>query len=387
MSSWPLPRSLQTATVALPPTRPRLTTKQLPPSTDRPDVPAAQRLLAWVPPNRPPLPPFHDPVKVSEVMIASWAKSTLEGYAAAVLHWYAWATAVALPARLTFPIKSTELISFIASSSGIYHGNTISKWVSGLRAYHIIHGSSMDSKNEAVLQALRGALRQTPASAIKPPRIPYTAAILIALRPAFRLAEPFDAAVWALLLAAFWGLARLGELTIPSQAAYSTRFHAPRERILGHKIRGLVHATISLPWTKTDAQGGQLVLSVQREPICPVLALRTHIRLNPGPPTAHIFSHGPKLLPMTRAAFTARVHQAAAQTQQPILSGHSLRIGGCTELLLRHVPLDAVRLAGRWSSDAWQKYIRRHVELIAPTLALSRPNADSALAMVGSLGP
>ncbi|CAD6903052.1 unnamed protein product [Tilletia laevis] len=178
------------------PPRPHLTTRALPPAVSRPDVPAAQRLLAWIPSNRPQLPPFHDPERVSRTLMASWAKSTLDSYASAVLQWYAWATAVDLPEQLIFPIKPRTLVDFIANSAGIYNGKTISKWVSGLRAYHIIHGAHLKSQDETVKQALRGAARQTPATAIKPPRIPYTAAILIALRPAFHLGDPFDAAVW-----------------------------------------------------------------------------------------------------------------------------------------------------------------------------------------------
>ncbi|CAD6945822.1 unnamed protein product, partial [Tilletia caries] len=190
--------------------------------------PSAYWQLAWIPPNRPQLPPFHDPERVSRTLVASWAKSTLDSYASAVLQWYAWATAVDLPEQLIFPIKPRTLVDFIANSAGIYNGKTISKWVSGLRAYHIIHGAHLKSQDETVKQALRGAARQTPATAIKPPRIPYTAAILIALRPAFHLGDPFDAAVWATLLVAFWGLVRLGELTVAAQNDFNPRFHAPR---------------------------------------------------------------------------------------------------------------------------------------------------------------
>ncbi|KAF9232211.1 hypothetical protein BU15DRAFT_18047, partial [Melanogaster broomeanus] len=44
----------------------------------------------------------------------------------------------------------------------------------------------------------------------------------------------------------------------------------------------------------------------------------------------------------------------------PGISGHSMRAGGATTLALRGVAPYLIQAAGRWSSDEWLKYIRRH---------------------------
>jgi hypothetical protein len=45
-------------------------------------------------------------------------------------------------------------------------------------------------------------------------------------------------------------------------------------------------------------------------------------------------------------------------------AGHSLRSGGATTLALANVPAERIQLAGRWSSDTFQIYIRKHPVLL-----------------------
>ncbi|CAD6904900.1 unnamed protein product [Tilletia controversa] len=87
------------------------------------------------------------------------------------------------------------------------------------------------------------------------------------------------------------------------------------------------------------------------------------------------------MLTLKHSAFTQRIADAlsAANLSSTNLKGHSLRIGGCTEFLLRGIPIDTVRLHGRWSSDAWRLYLREHVELLAPHLMDERPGVAAAL--------
>ena len=61
---------------------------------------------------------------------------------------------------------------------------------------------------------------------------------------------------------------------------------------------------------------------------------------------------------MVKSAFMNRCTAiwSAAGIQQ--CSGHSFRIGGATELIERGVSFDWVCMQGRWSSDAWRRYVR-----------------------------
>nr|VWP00839.1 Cysteine protease [Ganoderma boninense] len=46
------------------------------------------------------------------------------------------------------------------------------------------------------------------------------------------------------------------------------------------------------------------------------------------------------------------------------VSGHSMRSGGATALAVAGVPASSIQAIGRWSSDAWQLYIRKHPVLV-----------------------
>ncbi|PIL32091.1 hypothetical protein GSI_06796 [Ganoderma sinense ZZ0214-1] len=46
------------------------------------------------------------------------------------------------------------------------------------------------------------------------------------------------------------------------------------------------------------------------------------------------------------------------------VSGHSMRSGGATALAIAGVPSPSIQAIGRWSSDAWQVYIRKHPVLV-----------------------
>ncbi|KZV78240.1 hypothetical protein EXIGLDRAFT_571631, partial [Exidia glandulosa HHB12029] len=70
--------------------------------------------------------------------------------------------------------------------------------------------------------------------------------------------------------------------------------------------------------------------------------------------------------PLTRHAFQKRLKAAAAAAGFALPPTHSIRIGSTTEYLLRGVPFDVMRAKGRWASDAFLVYLRRHAEIMAP---------------------
>ena len=70
--------------------------------------------------------------------------------------------------------------------------------------------------------------------------------------------------------------------------------------------------------------------------------------------------------PLSRAIFLRRLSKAAITARTGALQGHGFRIGGTLEYLLRGVAFDVVKAKGRWASDAFLDYLRRHAEIMAP---------------------
>jgi len=50
------------------------------------------------------------------------------------------------------------------------------------------------------------------------------------------------------------------------------------------------------------------------------------------------------------------------------VAGHSLRSGGATALALAGTPDDHIQARGRWSSNAYQIYIRKHPVMLQSML-------------------
>ena len=63
---------------------------------------------------------------------------------------------------------------------------------------------------------------------------------------------------------------------------------------------------------------------------------------------------------MTWQAFIVRLNKAAQAAGLNRVHSHSIRIGATLEYLLRRVPFDIVKVKGRWASNAFQLYLRKH---------------------------
>lgn len=61
-----------------------------------------------------------------------------------------------------------------------------------------------------------------------------------------------------------------------------------------------------------------------------------------------------------------RLTTAALSAGIDSIKGHGIRIGSTLEYLLRGVPFDVVKSMGRWSSEAFVLYLRKHAIILAP---------------------
>ncbi|KIK74468.1 hypothetical protein PAXRUDRAFT_175626, partial [Paxillus rubicundulus Ve08.2h10] len=69
--------------------------------------------------------------------------------------------------------------------------------------------------------------------------------------------------------------------------------------------------------------------------------------------------------PLTKK-FLSVLAGAAKKAGIKPLHGHSIRIGSTLEYLLRNIPFDVVKVKGRWASDSFLVYLRRHAQILAP---------------------
>ncbi|KAF7306192.1 hypothetical protein MIND_00409500 [Mycena indigotica] len=301
---------------------------------------------------------------------AAFAPDTQSTYAAGLLRFHQYCDSISIDEEARMPASAALISAFVSKHVGLVGGDTVKSWLSGLRAWHDVHQAAWPGGEPWVKLIRRTANKQGTAFK-KAQRGPVTVQHLVALRSKLKLNIPFDAAVWALACAAFWGCRRLGELTIPSVNAFDPLLHVARgadtKRI---KHGGARASSFHIPWTKsTRERGGTVILTDRDDPLCPVEALQNHLFVNSNiPEEAPLFAfrHADgRWLPMTKPWFLARCTEIWKECELLAVAGHSFRIGGSTELLLAGVPCDIVAATGGWTSLAFLLYWRKLEHIIA----------------------
>jgi len=277
------------------------------------------------------------------------------------------------------PINPTVLASFISTLAGTYGGGTIRNYVYGVRAWHIIHGAQWKVKDEEVEALLTAGKKMAPKESKKKEKDPWTMEYLAGICTALNPNNPKDAAIHACLTTAFWGTARLGEVTVPKLDGFKPSIHV-KVSDLQHGVRDrndLEQTVILIPWTKVAKEKGERIFWARQQGITdPQAALENHLKINNPPTNGHLFAfkHGDATRPMTRTIFLTRINKIVATKNMTKLTGHGIRIGSTLEYLLRGVPFDVVKAKGRWQSEAFKGYLRKHAQIMAPYMQ-AEPNA------------
>src|SRR5271168_821194 len=230
--------------------------------------------------------------------------------------------------------------------------------------------------NRLELEAvLRAAERLTPSSSKRKKRQPYTPGFIAKLRSQLDLADPFNAAVFACLTTCFYAAARVGEFVVPRLDSLSRFLHVTVANIrVDRDPNGLEVTVLHLPHTKAaPLEGEDVYWSTHPGPTYPYAALENHRRINRPPPDAHLFAyqHKGRLRPLTKTAFIKRLASAAQKADLEPLQGHGIRIGATLFYLLSGLPIEAMKVMGRWSSDAFLAYLRKHAQILTPLIQAS----------------
>jgi hypothetical protein len=118
-----------------------------------------------------------------------------------------------------------------------------------------------------------------------------------------------------------------------------------------------------LPRHKSDTyfEGNRIFVKATMWVSDPVRAMKTYIVSRDARHPSHpaLWVRADWTVP-TRAWFVGRLRKLFP----PKISGHSLRAGGATELAEAGTAPELIKVAGRWSSDAFAWYIRRNPILL-----------------------
>ncbi|KAJ3834406.1 hypothetical protein F5878DRAFT_544885 [Lentinula raphanica] len=364
--------------------------RSLLPSQLRPSCSARDRLTLWKPINERVLRdsegnelalPKELGDRIEKVLAAAFAESTLETYAAGLLAFHVFCDSRGVEESQRAPCSVDLLQSWIATMAGNYAGTSIKNYLHGVRAWHIMHGIEWNIDKPTLDTIIRGAERLQPDRLKRKKRQPFTIEYITKILDDFDPQNQLDAACGGCLTTSFYCAARVGELTVPTLKDFTPdRFVTPSQIRTATDRNGFQTTVIHVPRTKSSpVEGEDLYFSQQLGQADPDWWLRNHLEINKPESTEHLFAYGQtigrheNIFPdgrraLTKSAFIQRIYKAARNKNLPLLQGHGIRIGATLEYLLRGVPFDAVRVIGRWQSDAFLLYLRKHAEIMAPYL-------------------
>lgn len=263
----------------------------------------------------------------------------------------------------TFPTDPTaDTLSFyIVYMSKHINPRSLPAYLSGIisRLEHIFPEVRENAKKPIVRRTLQGCKRLNP-KAIKRKR-PLDYDDLKSLIRTLTPQSSYDNVLFVtLVLTGFYSLMRLGEMVVPDQLAKRNFNKIIRRSSL--KIDGTRYQFL-LPAHKADRffEGNTILIQATNDAPDALPIMRQYVEqrdeLFPNHPQLFLRQDG--TVP-ARQFFMARIRQMLPGD----IGGHSMRSGGATALAIAGVPDNRIQAMGRWSSDAYQQYIRKHPALL-----------------------
>ena len=298
------------------------------------------------------------------MLLSSLAPASRRLYCTAWRSYARFALLVGLPPRLPIPARALEL--YVASAACRLRPDTLRTYLSGLAFLHSLAGFSTLRFRSARLRLLiRGARRSGAPPAARPPRIPLAPHHLLSALVFFRRHfSPYDASLFHTAFAlAFFGLLRASEFVSPSVRSFRPARDLCLRDVAFDRVLGVAYVRIKV--SKNDPFGRGHVVRLCRTGtlLCPYAALvaffSVRVRLGPGP--FFQFVDGRFL---TRGLLVAVLRAVFPAVPPAMLSSHCFRIGGASRLCHLGVPDATIQVLGRWSSDAFRRYLRLSDALI-----------------------
>jgi hypothetical protein len=349
---------------------------------DLPHVPGDERLIEWLvsspevtdargrPINLPP----EVLERTREATFLSFKSSTRETYGSGILDYVSFLLTHDVPKQSWLPLTPNLARAWIADRVGKIGKSGMRNALAGVHAWESINGFERQIPEKTLTALLRAADNLAPVKRAK--RKVLRVETIKQIYGIIDQASPLDMAFFACLTTTFYCTLRLGEFTLPSQSAFDPAYHvtpAHIEQRRYHRGNATYPVTVfKLPWTKVaQAAGEEVYWAAQHGNSDPRSALQRHLEVNRPPKDGPLFAYqiGEKHVPLTYHHFTHKLAELCEVLGIEKLHGHSLRIGNTLEMLVSmELSLEEVKVKGRWSSDAFLRYLREHAEVLAPLI-------------------
>ena len=197
-------------------------------------------------------------------------------------------------------------------------------------------------------------------------RLPITDGLMMVIFKSLDLSVPDHCMFWAACNLGYFGFLRSAEFTVPNLASFSSTLHLCVQDIAVDSAIDPSCLRINIKASKTDTFRKDCFIHIRkgRFPLCALQAVLQYLSLRGS-------SGGPFFLlqdgrPLSRALLTSWIRQIMVAAGIPgNFSSHSFRIGASTIAARNGFPDHLIQLLGRWTSNAFQLYIRTPSEALA----------------------
>lgn len=296
----------------------------------------------------------------SKYMRLGLAKSTIKAYDSA---WYFFSSFCASLLLSPLPVDVSVVCAFIVFSfeSRNLQTQSIKAMLAGIQFHIRCQDPASQSLlgNPSIQLLLNGLKKARPPGNDK--RLPLTISLVHKLVSRLRQGcfSPYiDTMLEAVLLMAFYGFLRCGEYTTRTLS-----FNSQHDLTFSDLSLEEHMYSIFLKHSKSDrsCQGTQIIIAKTNTTFCPFSSMMRYLQhRSPTLRSAPLFIiDGVK--PMSRSWFALKLRDLCLSCGLPPerYSPHSLRIGAATTAAL-HLPTSTLKSLGRWSSSAYQRYVRLH---------------------------
>ncbi|EHS64873.1 uncharacterized protein PGTG_22536 [Puccinia graminis f. sp. tritici CRL 75-36-700-3] len=302
--------------------------------------------------------------------------NTLLSYNAAIKKYQAFAKETGrIP--YTLPLKPKDIYDFChwagrtadAPTSHDVAAVTLRKYLAGIQMWHTYHDTPFpEQTKQKVATMLKSSTYADLDTPRKPRKKAVTVGIMVKLAELLGPGDPFQKALLDLAIVAFWGMARLVELTynnskglLRRQASLLTSDVQFDQDLEGSKVSLIIRGA------KTADPGEEQVIHLHQLPhmLCPILAIRRRL----AEAEQFISTNGETSLFGFTEADGSRTHLTKPMATRALdkiwkaqnlegVSGHSFRVGGASVQKAFGVSDEQICLRGRWNSDCYKLYLR-----------------------------
>ena len=295
------------------------------------------------------------------------APSTRRSYGSAQAQFISFCTQLGKLHSLGSPCPADEwtLCLFATFLAARIQHSSIKVYLSGIRAPHIEQGFPDPLANCLRLQRVIRGIKHSQGSSSSS-RLPITDDLMLVIWRSLDLRLPDHLMFWAACSLGYFGFLRASDFTVPSLASFSPSSHLGAQDIAVDSPSAPSCMRLKIKASKTDPfrKGAFIHIGFGRPPLCAVHSMMSYLahRGNvPGP--LFLFQNGQ---PLSHSLLTDWLRQILASANIPgNFSSHSFRIGAATVAARNGVPDHIIQALGRWSSSAYQLYIRTPPESLA----------------------